>query len=96
MWNTGKSHVSAEERGPHGHSLSRQGHPKIAQRISGGTTLLRKSVREVEELSLISAGLQSLSSRPKANFVLGLLHIFDPLLEGGTLSGIGLFEKFLQ
>ena len=57
---------------------------------------LRKSVREVEELSLISAGLRSLSRGPKADLVLGLLHIFDPLFEGGALRRFGLFEKFLQ
>ena len=38
VWNTGKSHASPEQEVTAGHSLSRQGHPTIAHRFSGGTT----------------------------------------------------------
>ena len=38
VWNTGKSHASPDREATTGYSLSRQGHPTIAHRFSGGTT----------------------------------------------------------
>ena len=38
MWNTGKSHASPDRVATTGPSLSRQGHPTVAHRFSGGTS----------------------------------------------------------